>query len=64
MQEITAVLYPAGTVEYGCVFSVFRSTNSETVRGPSEGPLLTGYFSVPVGCSYVVVVVVVVVAPE
>lgn len=44
--------YHLGTVTYGCVFSVFRSVNSETVAGENEGALLTGYFAVPVGCTY------------
>ena len=41
-----------GTVEYGCVFSVFRSVNSETQGSENEGPLLSDYFAVPVGCDY------------
>ncbi len=41
-----------GTVVYGCVFSIFRSVNSETEAGPNEGALMTGYYAVPVGCTY------------
>ena len=41
-----------GTVEYGCVFAIFRSVNSETEPGPNEGSLMAGYYSVPVGCTY------------